>query len=194
MKRKSKLFLNTCKEQACIFRHSLDGTEDQAFAAASLDNAKHGLALKKCDVKFSVIQSLKWYGDTKTFREIAREVGCVHSYVAKLHKELLGHGRRQSASNGSVVSGDEPSEDAPEVDDVPAEPKVSEKSVDERMVETFDHIDDMFDGMSMKDGKEFLRGLFGRYGCVRKYIYEQALRNSNEAIIVKDQFVEALRR
>jgi len=47
------------------------------------------------DKKYSVRKSLERYGDTKTFSEIAGEVGCVSPYVHKIYKELFGRGKRQ---------------------------------------------------------------------------------------------------
>ena len=69
--------------------------------------------------------------------------------------------------------------------------RTPEKLSEEQMEDIFDRIDNFLNGKSMKDGKNFLRELFTRYGRVNNYFKEQALRNSNNAIIVMDQFVKA---
>lgn len=72
-----------------------NGSEDDAFAAASYDNAKHGKELKDGDKAYSVRKSFERYGDTKKHIEIAREVGCARSLVSKVYKDLFGKGKRQ---------------------------------------------------------------------------------------------------
>jgi hypothetical protein len=102
--------------------HALHGSEDVAFAAASHDNTKHGKELKKCDKKYSVLKSLKRYGDTKTFQEIASEVGCMVSYVSKIYKELFGRGKKQAKQNNIEHSVSPPGSDSLEqVNSVPTD-------------------------------------------------------------------------
>jgi len=79
----------------------LDCSEDDAFTAASRDNATHGLGLSDGDKTYLVRKSLERFGDTKTFREIASDVGCAHSLVAKVYKELFGRKKRQPTTDGS---------------------------------------------------------------------------------------------
>ena len=97
----------------------LHGSEDKAFAAASLDNTKHGKELKKCDKKYSVKKSLERYGDAKTFDEIASEVGCVKSHVSKIYKELFGKGKRTKGVGNTEHSAKQPNGDGSDVSSNP---------------------------------------------------------------------------
>ena len=113
----------------------LYGSEDAAFAAASQDNTKHGKSLKPCDLKYSIKKSLERYGDTKTYDEIAGEVGCVRSYVSKVYRELFGRGKRLAKTGKSeqVQSGTTPPDNVPPDNDAPFtfdEHKEPEKSVE----------------------------------------------------------------
>ena len=177
------------------------GTEDDAFSAASRDNAAHGLRLNDGDKTHLVRKSLERFGDTKKYREIASDVGCAYSLVSKVYKELFGQGKKQARlavssdtqapNNGNVVA-------LPVTDDIEPfdfeEDKKPEKSIEEQMIDIFDRIDNLLDGKSVKEGKGFFRGLFKRYGRIYNHIKRQGLLHTNQAIIVKDEFVEAWRR
>ena len=164
------------------------GSEVDAFQIAIQDNNTHGLKLSPGDKKYTIEKTLLRFPD-KPYREIARELRCAVSYVStianKLHKAGLSEGKRkrkeQDSSSKTISQSNEQSS-------ANAEP---EKSGDEIVVEIYDRIDNMLDGKSMKEGKAILGGLFKRYGRINRYIREQALRNSNAAIIVKDQLLEA---
>ena len=69
--------------------------------------------------------------------------------------------------------------------------RTPEKSSKEQIDDIFDRISNTLDGMTMKEGKDFLRGLFKWLSRIQNYINDQALRNTNNAVIVKDQFVKA---
>ena len=69
-----------------------------------------------------------------------------------------------------------------------------EKSSKDQIDDIFDRISNTLDGMTMKEGKDFIRGLFKCLGRIQIYINGQALRNTNNAIIVKDQFEKAMQK
>ena len=80
----------------------LYGSENEAFTAATRDNATHGLGLNDRDKTYLVRKSLQRFGDTKKHREIASDVGCSPALVTKVYKELFGKGKRQSRTGNAT--------------------------------------------------------------------------------------------
>ena len=152
------------------------GTEAEAFQVAIEDNNSHGLKLSRGDKRYTIEKMLLRDPD-KPYREIARELKCVVSYVSTIANKLLNagllEGKRMRKERG-----------------VNAKPR---KSISKQMVKTVERIDSLLVGMSMKDGTELLGELFKRYSRLNRYIKEQALKNGNDAVIAMDQIVEATR-
>ena len=152
------------------------GSEADAFQVAIQDNNTHGLKLSLGDKKYTIEKIVLRFPD-KPYREIARELKCSVSHVStvanKLHNAGLSEGKRIRKRQNAQSSAD-------------AE---SAKLAAELTNEIFDRIGNLLDGKSMKEGKDFLREIFQRCGRINEYIKEQVLRNGNNAVIIKDQFV-----
>jgi hypothetical protein len=167
------------------------GLEADAYQVAIQDNNTHGLKLSLGDKKYTIEKIVLRFPD-KPYREIARELKCSVSHVStvanKLHNAGLSEGKRmRKTQNGMEMT------DYQQNAQSSADAK-SAKLATELTNEITDRIGNLLDGKSMREGKDLMKGLSQCYGRINEYIKEQALRNGNDAVIIKDQFVEAARK